>query len=236
MITCCNNAGTCCYQLKQWEECYKFGQNALVLLNALYRKRAGSKLVDLLRNDGFSDAKLFGIWRVKSLLLISRGLLGRSLTEDAIETLKTASGIIATYKQIEAALFPLEKEVRNTYNRCRHQNGLDRQKEKRRAVAMFGVPDKDETSIKNIALYKSATPKTPNDLSAKACNKEALVSTVQPKVDVNVTFPEEANKSDPKTDSDDEPSFIEKHKELFLCIFLGVLGSGVILRATKRRW
>jgi len=236
MITCCNNAGTCCYQLKQWEECYKFGQNALVLLDALYRKRASSKLLDLLRNDGFSDAKLFGIWRVKSLLLISSELLRRSLIEDAIKALKRASVIIATYKQMEAALVPLEKEVRNNYNRCRQQKRLDRQKEKSRAIAMFGVPDKDDILMKKNASHESPTPKMPNVLSAKACNKEGPVSTVRPKLDMNVSHLKEPENSDPRTDCDDESPFLTKHKELLICIFLGVIGSGVILQATKRRW
>jgi len=65
MISCCNNAGTSCYQLKQWEDCIKFGQSALNLLEALYRKRETSKLLEVLRQDGFNDSKLFGIWRVK---------------------------------------------------------------------------------------------------------------------------------------------------------------------------
>ena len=50
MITCCNNAGTCCVQLAKWDEAIKFSRNALVLLDALHNKR-GLQIHTVLNRD-----------------------------------------------------------------------------------------------------------------------------------------------------------------------------------------
>eukprot|EP00978_Attheya_sp_CCMP212_P049470 scaffold669091_cov59-Attheya_sp.AAC.1 len=62
MVTCNNNAGTCCIQLGKWVEATRFARNALVLLDALYGKR-GKKIHTLLVEEGMGDEKLFGEWR-----------------------------------------------------------------------------------------------------------------------------------------------------------------------------
>mmetsp|Transcript_40000 Transcript_40000/g.96516 ORF Transcript_40000/g.96516 Transcript_40000/m.96516 type:complete len:375 (-) Transcript_40000:1394-2518(-) len=240
MISCCNNAGTSCYQLKQWEDCIKFGQSALNLLEALYRKRETSKLLEVLRQDGFNDSKLFGIWRVKSLLLVSRGLLGRSLPEEAIKKLKTASDIISSYKSIEPGLSGLEKEVRNTYNRCKHQSKLNKQKEKQRAVAMFGGPMKDDGGSTNTASHKSASTNSSRCSAAKSHETEPHVSTLPSKPNVKAAYSisrkGETDGQKPEADPDEEPSFVEKHKEFLLCVLAGVVGSVLIFNTTTRRW
>jgi hypothetical protein len=72
MVTCSNNAATCCVQLQLWEEAFKFAKNALILLNALYDKR-GAKIHGILNKDnGHCDAKMFGEWRVKSHIILAR--------------------------------------------------------------------------------------------------------------------------------------------------------------------
>jgi hypothetical protein len=64
MITCSNNAGTCCLQLRNWERAEKFGQNALVLIEALEEKK-DSRIRSIINKDGIGDSQLFGSWKIK---------------------------------------------------------------------------------------------------------------------------------------------------------------------------
>lgn len=89
MITCSNNAATCCIKLQKWEEASKFAKNALILLDALYGKR-GMKIHTILNQEGIIDGKLFGEWRVKSYLVIARACMEQGEVEDAIVILKKA--------------------------------------------------------------------------------------------------------------------------------------------------
>jgi hypothetical protein len=65
MVTCSNNSGTCCLQLKDWEHASKYGINALALVDALEKKKDSSKILKIMNKDGISDSKLFGAWKVK---------------------------------------------------------------------------------------------------------------------------------------------------------------------------
>jgi hypothetical protein len=67
MITCSNNAGTCCLQLRNWDRAGKFGQNALVLIDALEEKK-DSRIRKIINDDGIGDSQLFGSWKVKVCL------------------------------------------------------------------------------------------------------------------------------------------------------------------------
>ena len=89
MITCSNNAATCCIKLQKWEEASKFAKNALILLDALYGKR-GMKIHTILNQDGIIDGKLFGEWRVKSYLVVARACMEQGELGDAIVILKKA--------------------------------------------------------------------------------------------------------------------------------------------------
>jgi tetratricopeptide (TPR) repeat protein len=89
MITCSNNAATCCIKLQKWEEASKFAKNALILLDALYGKR-GMKIHTILNQEGIIDGKLFGEWRVKSYLVVARACMEQGEIGDAIVILKKA--------------------------------------------------------------------------------------------------------------------------------------------------
>lgn len=64
MITCSNNAGTCCLHLKNWERAESLGHNALILIDAL-EERKDSKIRKIINADGIGDSQLFGSWKVK---------------------------------------------------------------------------------------------------------------------------------------------------------------------------
>ena len=150
MITCCNNAGTCCLFLSRWEETYKFAKNALVLIDALYEKREKSKILKIISSEGMELSKLFGTWKVKSLLLIARALAEKYETEDAITNLKVAQGIVTFYKKKEEEeeegnpiiyqqLTLQEKQIRRLFTSCKQRIIAERKKEKQRAKAMFNI-------------------------------------------------------------------------------------------------
>jgi len=98
MVTCSNNAATCCVQLQKWSDAQRYAQNALVLLDALYSKR-GMKIHSILtkHTPGLCDAKLFGEWRVKSYMIIARALGEKEEYNEALETLKKTRDIITLY-------------------------------------------------------------------------------------------------------------------------------------------
>ena len=98
MVTCTNNAATCCTKLQQWEEAIKFAKNALVLIDAMDEKR-GKRIHAILNTDGFSDVKLFGEWRVKSYLVMARALATKHDHDEAMECLKKAHDVIISFME-----------------------------------------------------------------------------------------------------------------------------------------
>jgi hypothetical protein len=65
MITCSNNAALCSSKQDDWGRAAKFGENALVLIEALEEKGDKSKIKKILNSDGIGDSQLFGTWKVK---------------------------------------------------------------------------------------------------------------------------------------------------------------------------
>jgi len=174
MITCCNNAGTCCILLKEYEEAVKFGNNALVLLDALYEKR-GMKIHTILNKEGMSDCKIFGEWRCKSLLIKARGLMERGDYDEALESLKESHHVIEThmdtdklqdpaYQKSYATLHKQGKDVKRLRATCVQRRKSQKQKEKQRAQAMFGSPPKN----KSVKIDEdAATSKKDNNATKK---------------------------------------------------------------------
>lgn len=152
MITCCNNAATCCLQLRDWDRALKFAKNALVLVDALEEKKGSSKIQRILNADGVTDSQLFGTWKVKSLLVIGRSSAEKHDTEEAISILKQALEIIPQYKRSGDAMFPQlqgqEKQVRKLFVACKERLKAEKKKEKQRAMAMFAATDEKKDAEK----------------------------------------------------------------------------------------
>ena len=178
MITCCNNAATCCTHLEdKWDEAMTSAKNALVLIAALERQR-GKKIHSILSNeDGISDTKLFGEWRVKSFLIIARALMSKHETEDAIETLKQAHEVVEKYtadgdleldsrpehKRSIRNLLQNDKEVRKLHLLCKERRKAEKVKEKKRAQAMFGGLGADEKESGSIPVIEEADGEESDD-------------------------------------------------------------------------
>lgn len=165
MITCSNNAATCCIKLSKWEEASKFAKNALIMLDALYGKR-GMKIHTILNNEGIIDAKLFGEWRVKSYLVVARACMEQGEVDDAIAILKKAKGLGMPYivnefsssdqcsrKEEKASLRALTlqmKEIKRLITEYSEKRKaakkIEKKKAKVMAKALFGGDDGKENA------------------------------------------------------------------------------------------
>lgn len=246
MITCCNNAATCCLHLKEWDRAHKFGKNALVLLDALYEKRGNSHILNLLNREGLIDSKLFGIWMVKSYLVIARGLAEKHDTAEAMDNLKKAQEMITKFKTDGDPMFRQlqnhEKEVRKLFGVCKDRLKAEREIEKKRALAMFnkneeGTNDTPSNESSNLPLSSNgeeAVRSTITDSRGRSVSSDSTVehgrgdgSAARTNKPANakkrVSF---ADGSIPgEVDDNDEPSFLDEHKEALFLIGGMVLGS-----------
>jgi len=59
------NAALCSSKKDDWGRTAKFGENALVLIEALEERGNESKIKAVLNSDGIGDSQLFGTWKVK---------------------------------------------------------------------------------------------------------------------------------------------------------------------------
>jgi len=106
MVTCSNNAATCCAQLGRWLEAAKFAQNALILLDALIDKQ-GLNIHTILTKEvkdggcGLCNSKIFGEWRVKSYIVLARSLAEKKDYSGAIEILRRARNVIVEYSVVD---------------------------------------------------------------------------------------------------------------------------------------
>jgi hypothetical protein len=250
MITCCNNAATCCLQLHAWDRAQKFGKNALVLIDALYEKKGNSKIHELLNREGVSDSQLFGTWKVKSCLVTARGLAEKHETVEAVTTLKTALEVIASYKTEGDCKFKQlegqEKQVRKLYAVCKDRLKAERQKEKKRALAMFGggankEEKKDVEKTESPTSPRSAT--VSSDTKPQAAEEEVLDDDMPPMkhgpMKKMVSF---ADGSKPGTEGededeeeDDEPSLFDEHKEAIFVLAGFTIGTALALAFLRRR-
>lgn len=175
MITCCNNAGTCCIQLLQWDEAMRFAQSALLLLQALYQKRGMRIHTILTQQDGLTDSKLFGEWRVKSHLLQGRALMEKHRYQEALDALETLA--LPILDQYPTQLAAQEKQVRNLLAHCAQKRKHEKKLEKKRAQAMFGASTNNQTTsttngitTKKKSTLNGTTATTMNGTTTTAMN------------------------------------------------------------------
>jgi tetratricopeptide (TPR) repeat protein len=243
MITCSNNAATCCSKLEQWEEAFKHAQQAVALLDALETKK-GSKIHQELQREGHHDVRLFGEWKVKSYLIIARALAEKDEIEAAMDVTKKAREVVVTYtksgnyvdnaayKQSIKQLLQNDKEFIKLYARCKERRNEIRKKEKLRAQAMFAaaVPPKEE----RVAEEKKSEP-------ANASNETAGTATAND--DVVSEEKGEAPRPVPKVvdtnDGKEEEVDLAWHKDPALLgglgIILGTVGTLLLWSQLARR-
>jgi len=242
MITCCNNAGTCCSILKEYDEAIKFAKNALVLLDALYEKR-GLKIHSILNKEGLTDTKLFGEWRVKSLLIKANGYIGKTDYDEATRALKDAHHVIESfvdsdklqdpaYQAAYAALYKQSKEVKRLRATCLQQKKLQKKKEKQRAQAMFASPTNASKTSKSVKISEPASSITEArngsknavlDMSEKVTDE---IPTIRTKRSVSFSDDTKPGKDCVAQESDEELPWYDEHKEAL--ILSGIVGLAVL--------
>jgi hypothetical protein len=191
LITCYNNAGMCCSLLlprddcqsggdgendrygNRWDDAARYAGSALTLIEALEEKR-GLKIHTLLNREGTPDAKLFGEWKVKALVLKARALMERrnADVDQAAELLKQAHGAIACYRSAgsangeakgsgsSSALLSMEKEVIRLRASCKERRKRLREREKKQALKMFATANYEEEK-KEKSSPDSSPPSSP---------------------------------------------------------------------------
>lgn len=170
-----------------WEDVRRHAHSALVLIEALEEKK-GLKVHSVLRREGVSDVKLFGEWKVKSLVLQATALLEgrRKDYQEAADLLRQARRAIAAVRDDEAlssssssslssssatplspALQSWDKTAIKLLARCRDGRQQERQKERQQALKMFATAplggdngSTDEGEEKKERSTPDASPRT----------------------------------------------------------------------------
>lgn len=259
MITCCNNAGTCCIHLGKWDMAIHYARSALVLIDALYEKR-GLKIHSILLKDGLTDAKLFGEFKCKSLLLLAKGLAERGDYASAIDSLKQANDVITKYtadsSDSKAPLHSQQKEVKRLYTTCVQQKKALKQKEKQRAQAMFASPLKEdkESSVaskqastnRSPIMSLSPEPTTPIATALDISNDE-LEQELEDVSDKTIPYKKSVSFADgtkqgfremlSEEDADEEeiPWYVEHKEALVLSTVAGLAALSVVLLRSRHK-
>jgi tetratricopeptide (TPR) repeat protein len=108
LITCSIKAATCARNLEQWDEAERFALNAIVIVDRLEPK-LGETL--RLQVDQTAYLRIFGEWRVKSLMVMAQALTEKQHTEQAIKILKRAQDVITKYSAPDFVQQPLLKSL-----------------------------------------------------------------------------------------------------------------------------
>jgi hypothetical protein len=106
LITCSIKAAVCSRNLSQWEEAECFARNATVILDSLEPKLGKNIRAQV---DQTAYSRIFGEWRVKSLMVMAQASAEKQNIEQAIKFLTRAQDVIGEYSAPEFAQQPLLK-------------------------------------------------------------------------------------------------------------------------------
>lgn len=261
MVTCSNNAATCCIQLHLWEEAFKFAKNALILLNALFEKR-GAKIHGILNKDnGHCDAKMFGEWRVKSHIILARSLFEKDEYDLALDELKMAREHISYYvagkgttdqgaldyklaKESVSRMRNQEREIIKLKSNITEKKKEHLKLERARAQAMF--QDTATKSTKVSKLKKAQDKEEPahsseNRQSSKEDETQngavnAAPKQLKKKVSFATNLEERHDIAAEEEEVEEEEPWYEEHKEALILLGVAVLtfASFALARRSKR--
>lgn len=263
MITCSNNAATCCLKLERWNDAYQHATASLLLLEALEPKKGGKIHQELLA-QGHSDVQVFGEWKVKSFLVSARALAEKGQVEKAMEIVRQARKVIASYtttknnnntsdKLSVKRLHTNDKELLTLLTNLKKRRKAQLAKEKQYAQAMFrpssSKPTRAESppssgTCSTTTIMKPSSPRSAatNDVSSapssstkeRDMNGETEVHVAKKKVSFADLDDSRSNKK--KTIMDKE---IPWHKDAALLGGLGVMvgsfGAVLLLSQFLRR-
>jgi len=238
MITCSNNSATCNAKLNRWEEAQQNARNALLIIDALENKR-GLKVHKTLRQGGLSDLKIFGEWRIKSLLIIARAEGEQQEYSMAIVRLKKALSITRAGSHAGAKVLPQlakqDLEIRRLIQSYGERQKLIFTKEKARAKAMFGNAStstkKDDNTLKTDQSHnekKHSLEKSPTQTEGGGFNNDAPVQKSHDKIEdikecKDVDTDTSYNESEEEDFEATSLSWHEEHREALILSGIGAL-------------
>ena len=241
LITCNNNAATCCANLlPKWKDAaIKYAKNALLLIDALHGKQ-GQQIHTLIQTRlDVPNIKLFGEWRVKSYLLLATVQQTKiSYEPQVLEYCKKARVILTEYtnnKNDDAtqptsskALKLLERQINKLMASTLEQKKLHHEKEKARAKAMFGGGSTTTTT-------KSQPKQLSNGKKSTTTNPKPIIKPSKPLTvpTKNVTFTGETKPpvgdfaigDSIDTDEEEEEPWYSDHKEALILLAAGGLAT-----------
>jgi len=175
MISCSNNAATCCIQLgskDQAQQATRYATNSLRLIAALESKK-GMKIHTLLQHRfHITDSKLFAEWRIKSYLIMVHAIHDHTTGYEpkSLDYCKQARAIVSQYIPQDPnnkVLKQQERELQKLSKKCMDQKRQHLQKEKARAQAMFGTKKPNNRSPENNNKDNNNNIKDNNDNNTK---------------------------------------------------------------------
>jgi len=173
LITCSNNAATCATHVPgQAKSALQLAQNADRLLQALHDKGSTSKVRKVLAESphNLSDTKLFGQFRIKSCLLQAKAQIQLHNADEALVQCQQAREILLQSQQQQqqntqdAELAQLVKttppQITTLSKKAKELQHQIKQREKKRAQAMFGGGNQKKTSNRNKEASSETTTTT----------------------------------------------------------------------------
>mmetsp|Transcript_17227 Transcript_17227/g.34532 ORF Transcript_17227/g.34532 Transcript_17227/m.34532 type:complete len:427 (+) Transcript_17227:180-1460(+) len=234
MIACKNNAAMCCNRLKQSADAAQFANDAVLLLDAIYKQR-GLKIHAHLNSMGLSDTTLFHAWRSKGLLY---GAQARAETKDftlAVELLKRCIALTAGVDSLKG----IDAKAKKLMVACKQSEEILRKRERKAAKKMFnggGSPKKKKEGSGG----SPERAKGQGEGDGKAAVKEEALTAGKP------SQPNPSSPSSPSPPSslfppslpphppvDDDAGggsvgFFEEHMELIILAGLGAIAVGAV--------
>ncbi|GKY99302.1 hypothetical protein MPSEU_000885300 [Mayamaea pseudoterrestris] len=157
MITCSNNAATCCLQTHQYDLAANYANNAITLIDALEGKK-GMKIHTIMLADGLTDMVMFGEYKIKSLLVLAKADYEKKKTVEALQHLKLAHSIaqqFTTESIPSKSLQAYTKEISKLHAKCKEKRQEEKVIEKKRAKAMFATTTDDKEASNDTAKQLS---------------------------------------------------------------------------------
>ena len=257
IVTCSNNAATCCMKLNKFDEASRFAKNALILLSALYNKR-GMKIHGIMIKDHhLTDAKCFGEWRGKSCLIMAQCEKEKQYFDNSISHVNEAKDYISEYLENETdsgfkRLKDLMKEITKVKSAVVAKKKKILEDEKAKAKKMFASKQTKQSkeppndSIPTDAAIKKNTVKAKQDdfVAQEGTNKQEDTnksdsdSPKKSSISKRVSFAEnleERHILESDYAEDEEEPWYQEHKEALILLTIGGLALFTAFLSGKSR-
>lgn len=249
IVTCSNNAATCCIQLEKYDEASRFAKNALILLNALYNKRGMKIHGILLRDHSLTDSKIFGEWRGKSCLIIAKSEAQKECFDESLGNLQEAKDFVSAFMTSDndsasngtseqKRLKELIKEILKVKSSVTMKKKALLEKEKEKAKKMFSGMSKREPKSPKLPSETQANKKLKSSVKTEGSTNKPEGNMKIPKDPKRVSFAanlEERHILESEEEEDVELPWYEEHKEALILLSLaGLAFASTIFNVRKR--